>query len=62
MVRQGKETYEFNFLAFDDPDKNYHKFISGMNSDSKNEDVFKYSYDEEYFFKTIKTMINVSTV
>ena len=45
----------------DDPEIDYMNFIQDINSEYKGS-MFKYSYDAEYFFNTLKKIINEKTV
>ena len=61
LYRQKVESYKYRFLDFDDPQKNYARFLQDIREEY-NDSTFEYVYDEEYFFDSLKKIINEETV
>ena len=56
-----KERYLYRFLDIDNSEIDYYNFLQDVNKQLK-DSIFDYAYDAEYFFNTIKKIINESTV
>ena len=61
IYRQQKEDYAYSFFSYDDPEKDYARFLRDIKEEYKDE-TFQYVYDEEYFFSTLRKIINESSV